>query len=163
MSERTTENAVAWLQNSNSGSVLFNSNEAQGYYATSLDALDPTGNKAGSSSTRALVDWSGDDCAYAGSQLYSACLTPSGATTVDGYTSRYIITRMCRIEGDVNAAGNNCARALATAGNDSPKRGEFKYGDDKRFTSPSGPYYRILTRTDGPKDTVSYTETYVYF
>ena len=70
---------------------------------------------------------------------------------------------MCRTEGDPNSTTNNCAKAIPAGGSQSPKRGELKYGDDKRFASVNGPYYRILVRTAGPKDTVSYTEAYVYF
>lgn len=159
-SDRTIESAITWLQASNTGSTLFNNNAAQGYYATSLDALDPTGKKT-TITTRALVDWNFDGCANAGA--HSACLTPLASNTVNGYATSYIISRMCRTEGDPNLTTNTCAKAIPAGGSQSPKRGELKYGDDTRFTSVNGPYYRILVRTAGPKDTVSYTEAYVYF
>jgi len=160
VSDRAAEAAINWLQTNNTGSTLFNNNTAQGYYATSLDTLDPTGKKS-TASTRALVDWNFDSCANAGT--HSACLTPLASNTINDYTTNYIISRMCRIEGDPNSTANNCTKAIVTSGSESPKRGELKYGDEKRFAGVSGPYYRILVRTAGPKDTVSYTETYVYF
>lgn len=159
-SDRATENAISWLQANNTGNVLFADNTAQGFYSTALYNLDLTNKK--STTSRALVDWDSNDCGYAANGSYSACIDPAAAVTINGYTARYIISRQCETAGDPNLVSNNCARALSSTG-ESPKRGELKYGEDKRFASNSGPYYRILVRTEGPRETVSYTETLVYF
>jgi type IV pilus assembly protein PilX len=159
-SDRAAEAAITWLQDNIGGPTLFNNNEAFGYYASSLTALDVTGKS--SVSTRALVDWKNDDCAYAASGSYATCFDPAPAFSANGYTSRYLITRMCNTVGDPNSTSNGCAKPVATS-NEPAKKGELKYGEDKRFGTPGGPYYRVVVRSEGPRNTVSYTETYVHF
>lgn len=158
---RTAEQAINWLQTNNTGGSLFEDKANSGYYATALQ-VDPTGN----SSSEVAVDWNGDNCENVGTA--SSCLKPvtwavtSTTDLLGSFKNQYVITRMCKIAGDPNVS-NTCSKAVITADGASPKRGELKYGDNVRFATPSGPYYRILVRTAGPKDTVSYTETYVYF
>lgn len=156
-----TESAITWLQNNNAGLTLYNDNTGSGYYATSLTNLDVGGKS--SNAARALADWKGDNCAYAAGGSYAACVRTSAALTANGYTTRYLITRMCKTTGDPNAAGNGCARPVSNSAGQSPKRGELKYGEDKRFATPSGPYFRIVVRSEGPRNTISYTESYVHF
>lgn len=159
--DRGAERAIAYLTPKLGGATLYNNNTDDGYYASSLGELDITGNT--SSNARALVDWNDDGCAYATSGTYAACLEPSLAEGVNGYESRYVIARMCKTTGDPNSSTNNCAKPISTSGAASPKRGELKYGEDKRFEGSAGPYFRIVVRTSGPRNTVSYTETYVHF
>lgn len=157
-----TQEAIEWLQANNTGGTKLHENDTnEGYYATSLDELDITG-KA-NRETRVLVDWNGDNCAYAVERSYASCIAPSEDNSNGDYRSRFIITRMCKTTGDPNDTTNNCAKPISNAGNRSPKRGELKYGEDKRFTVPPGPYFRIVTRTVGPRNTVSFTETYLHF
>lgn len=159
--DRGAERAIAYITPKLGGATLYSNITDDGYYASSLGELDITGNST--SNARALVDWNDDDCAYATSGTYASCLEPSLAEGVNGYESRYIIARMCKTTGDPNSSANNCAKPIATTGAASPKRGELKYGEDKRFEGTAGPYFRIVVRTSGPRNTVSYTETYVHF
>ncbi len=156
--DRATEAAIAWL------TTNFSSTNADvpssGYYSTSLEILDPTG---ASTASRALVDWDGDSCAYAGTSTYSSCLSPSAAVSVNGNEAKYLIARLCQVSGDPNAAGNTCAKPVASSSTASPKRGELKYGEDKRFAGTLTPYFRIVVRIKGARNTVSYTETIVHF
>ena len=48
-SDRGAELAITWLQNNVSGVTLDNDVTASGYYATSTDALDPTGRNTSAS------------------------------------------------------------------------------------------------------------------
>jgi Tfp pilus assembly protein PilX len=156
-----TESAISWLQTNNTGLTLHDDSVNSGYYATSLTNLDVSGKSA--NAARALADWNGDNCAYASGGSYATCVRTSSAIASNGSTTRYLITRMCKTTGDPNAAGNGCARPVANSAGSSPKRGELKYGEDKRFATQSGPYFRIVVRAEGPRNTVSYTESYVHF
>lgn len=160
-SDRGAERAIKYLQPKLGGNTLFSDKEDDGYYASSLAELDISGNS--SSTARILVDWNNDNCAYATASTYASCKEASLAEGDNGYVSQYIIARMCKTTGDPNASANNCAKPVSTTGDASPKRGELKYGDDKRFEGSSGPYFRIVVRTTGPRNTVSFTETYVHF
>lgn len=161
VADSSVETAITWIQANNTGTTLFNDNTAAGYYATSLDTLDVTGKS--SATSRAVVDWDTNGCASI-SGSYTNCLTPASAATANGYTTNYLISRMCRTTGDPNLTTNSCAKQMVTSTTSTaPKRGEIKYGDDKRFTPTAGPYYRIVVHTRGPRNTVSYTETYVHF
>lgn len=156
------EAAVAWLTAANAEAMSLNEDKpGSGYYAASLDELDPAGKST--STTRVLVDWNDDGCAYAAEGTFSVCIKPSAPDSINGYTTQYVITRMCKTTGDPNATGNGCMKPVVNTNDTSPKRGELKYGEDKRFTMPVGPFFRIAARAEGPRNTVSYTETYVYF
>ena len=155
-----SEGAITWLQ-TNAGATLFANNTNSGYYATSLTELDISGKS--SIVTRVVVDWNGDNCAYAASGSFATCIAPTAANSNNGYTTRYVITRMCKTTGDPNATGNGCAKPVSSAVSESPKKGELKYGEDKRFSTTAGPYFRVVVRAEGPRNTVSFTETYVHF
>jgi Tfp pilus assembly protein PilX len=155
------EVAINWVQLNSAATTLLNNDAANGYYATSLTELDVSGKS--SNVSRVLVDWEGNNCSYAPANSYASCITPSSPNSTNDYTSRYVITRMCRTTGAQNAAGNGCAKPVSSASDNTPKRGEIKYGEDKRFAAPPGPYYRIVVRSEGPRKTVSFTETYVHF
>lgn len=159
--DRGTEAGITWLQTNNAGTTLYTNNVGAGYYSSSMDELDVTG-KA-SRATRILVDWNDNNCSYAASGSYANCIAPSAKNTTNGYTTRYVITRMCETTGDPNATGNGCAKPISSANGLSPKRGEIKYGEDKRFAAVAGPYFRIVVRAEGPRNTVSFTETYIHF
>lgn len=155
IADDAAELAVQTLLALDVGNALLDDIPAQGYYATSIDELDPTGNSG--RSNRAVVNWTGAPC----QQPNTRCLAPR---TINGQNVQYLITRMCQTSGDPDAAGNSCARPLATANAASTKRGELKYGEHARFTGNApGPFYRILVRVTGPRNTVSFTETYIYF
>lgn len=161
--DRSVEAAIAWLATNNSGGTLDSSNPGVGYYATSLDELDVTGRS--NIATRSLANWNSDACATANVSggAFANCLQTSPEATIGVFTTRYIITRMCKTTGSPNALANNCAKPTASTTSTPQKRGEIKYGDDKRFSTPPGPYFRIVVRSVGPRNTTSYVESYVHF
>lgn len=163
---RGAEAAIAWLESQGGTSLYFDS-PANGYYAASMETMDPTnGGKIAQElgvEKPALVDWDHDGCAYADPTTYTTCLAPSPQVKVGDHTLNYIITRLCRTTGDHQAAGNYCAMPVqASTDSASPSRGELKYGE-KRFEFPPGPFYRIVVRALGARHTSSYTETVVHF
>lgn len=162
-SDQSVDTAVAWIQANLSGATLNTNATANGYYATSLSSLDPSGNA--NDATRARVDWAGDNCGgCVSADSCLACMTPSASTTTsDGYSHSYVITRMCKTEEDPNATTNSCVLPTTTSAGVSPKKGELKYGDNVRFTNSGSPYFRIIVRTSGPRNTATITETYVHF
>jgi Tfp pilus assembly protein PilX len=163
--DQVANQAMDWLaaeSAANGGLALYADSIPDGYYATSLDALDPTGNGS-TDKSRALVDWSGDGCAYAAAGSFATCLDPSAAKAGGQNAGRWIITRLCKTTGAPGAAGNSCAVPLTKVAVESGG-GECKYGNCARFGPGSGgPYFRIIVRSVGARGTVSFTESIVYF
>lgn len=144
------------------------SDSTTAYYATSLDALDISGHST--DATRALIDWDNNGCAYATGGTFATCLKASPPVTVSGFETRYVIARMCRTTGDPNAATNNCSVPTTVgATRKQINKGEIKYGMTTMLKDSSGSsggagalqMFRIIVRAKGPRNTVSYTETYV--
>jgi type IV pilus assembly protein PilX len=153
-----TEAAIAWLQARIGTAELYQDSPENGYYATSMDLLDVSGGK--NDPALARVDWDFNDCQ--GAQAAN-CVTPSPALDAgNGNTVSTMIHRLCAQPLDPNSSLNSCVNALQS-GDASAKRGELKYGDDKRFGGQPAEYYRITTRVKGPKNTVSLIETVVNF
>ncbi|MEW5943891.1 MAG: hypothetical protein AB1710_08580 [Pseudomonadota bacterium] len=150
------EAAITWLTSVAGTANSYNDQPASGYYATSQDNLDLTSRDP----ARAWVDWNFDNC---GGASIPACIAPAApVSAAGGNTVTYIIHRLCLSSGDPNAAGNSCANYQASSST-SPKRGELRYGDDKRFEPLPVEYYRITSRVVGPRNTVSYVETILHF
>lgn len=139
------------------------------YYATSLDALDISGHS--SSTTRAIVDWENNGCSYASSGTYASCLKASPTVTTNGFQTNYVVARMCKTTGDPNASANNCAQPTTVgASNKQINKGEMKYGMTTMLRTAGGGsgsssasllMFRVIVRAKGPRNTVSYTETYI--
>lgn len=159
--ERATEAAIAFLQTvpdrtKNSGN---DNGGSSGYYASSTDTLDPTGQ--GSDATRLLVDWAADGCSY--TETEGLCsLGARNAAADGGVRSDYVIFRLCRQAGSVTE-GNPCITPEDASSGTSSKRGKLDYGDYARFKGSPDAYYRIIVRSVGARNTVSYTETIIHF
>lgn len=154
--------ALAWISTRTGGVTLDADDTNNGYFASSLDVLDPTGNGSIGNS-RVLVDWNADDCAYAPSGSFANCITPSAANAFGTNSGRWIITRLCRTAGSPSASTNSCSVPLTKVSTETGG-GEIKYGGGVRFTPASGgPFYRIIVRNVGARGTVSFTETIAYF
>lgn len=154
--------ALAWLQTAQTGNLDADI-AASGYYANSQDGLDPTGQRTSAQTPLALVDWFGDgSCSYASAGTFSACVVRAKqGTPVNGNQVRWVITRLCKTSAAVSTA-NPCAKPATTSSSTASERGEV--GSGGRLSGlTSSPYYRIIVRTDGPRNTVSYTETLVHF
>lgn len=164
--DRGVETAVTWLKAARSGNACggtpstYCNNENQGYYASAIANFDITGNS--SQSNRIIVDWDNNGCSYAAESSYIGCIKPSAVATINGVEVRYVITRLCRLIGDPNGINNSC-RQVSQSSSGSSKKGEIKYGEDKRFTGSNTPYYRVIVRARGARNTVSYTETTIGF
>lgn len=152
-----TEAAIAWLTPLNGSVNLYVNNADKGYYATSQGTLDPTNSHA--SATTPAVDWDDNNCS---GLPHSVCVKPAPAITIGDNSVSYIINRLCEAEADPNSVGNSCV-TYQSSSSTSPKRGELKYGEDKRFEPLPGPYYRIISRVRGPRNTVSFVETVIHF
>jgi hypothetical protein len=135
---------------------------AAGYYASSLENLDPTGGSTTAGNKLIIVDWLGDGtCAYAAAGSFSACLQAKLGTSVNGNTVRWVITRLCKQTG-VIAATNPCSAPVVASSVGSSNMGVLVAG--KRFTATAAsPYYRVVVRTQGARNTVSFTEAIVHF
>src|SRR5207247_3377787 len=146
----------------------------KGYYASSLDDLDPTGSTHDVS--LAIIDWDEDNCASAPSGTYSGtCKTaspkvaikdPSGKNVIG--SAKYLIARLCSAPGSptgVDAGGKPivCSKPPTAGTSTAEGRGEI---GGKSYMRPDvtvvGPYYRIVVRAVGGRNTVSSTETIVH-
>jgi type IV pilus assembly protein PilX len=154
-----TERAIDWLNANNGGDTLYTSRVNDGYHATSQTTLDVTNTRV--SETNMAVDWEGKSCEALGVSGAN-CIKPSASVTVGDNAVSYIIQRLCLVAEDPNSATNSCVTYQAKDST-SAKRGELKYGEDKRFATLPGPYYRVVTRVGGPRNTVSFVETMVHF
>lgn len=157
------ERALVWLKANAAGATLDKNGAAgSGYFATSLDGLDPTGRVTSSANKMALVDWQGDGkCAYVDVNSFSGvCIAPKTEVLDDGSTARWVIMRMCAKQEAV-AAGNTCSRPLATSTSTASERGEVT--GPRIAASVASPYYRVVVQVQGPRKTVSFTETIVHF
>ena len=146
-----------------------------GYYASSDANLDPTGNGL-QAVTRKLIDWgdvagSGDDfcAAYAASSYDTCAYTPNagddgkGVVAVNGNAASYIVFRLCDGPGSHASGAVQCATETTASVNNC--QGAINYENEGHCASggASTPLYRILVRTVGARNTVSYTETIVHF
>ena len=126
-----TTAAYAWLGANSSGTTLQGSSSANGYFAT-RPATEP--------------DWF-DESSW-GSAYKVNNLAPDAA----GNRVRFIIHRMCTIAGAYNATGNECALYYPTSGASSG--GSMAVGSTQ-FEGIPQLFYRVTTRVDGPRNTIS--------
>lgn len=171
--DQATKTALDWL--SKHGTVL-NSDSlgqglGQGYYASTeefdsagkaLDPVDVTGQQV-TGVNRNIVDWTHDNCAAGPGPLCSFAVP---ATKITGSNSaRYIIFRLCSQPGDYGSSGytGSCAVPLTSNSNGDGNKGLVNYKGGLRPDSAAGPYYRIVVRVQGARNTTSFTEAVVHF
>lgn len=164
---RVAQTALNWVRDQlavNDGASLQADVPASGYYATSLDTLDPTAAAARSANVQALVDWDGNGCLVDGQNVNPpACIQPSAATQVGEDTVRFVITRLCRAAGPVDDNGG-CARPPLPDSVEGANKGINNCLEDclDADLAPAT-MYRVITRTLGPKGTTTFTETLAHF
>lgn len=152
------EQAIRWLQDNTAGNVLEGDRESAGYYASSLERLDPTGNRSGVAPVL-LAGWD-DRCASGGSAT-TICYRSSDPITVNGNQVQWIITRLCAGPGPAGGV-NSCAMPVDAGTTFVNDRGQV--GQDGRIKDVStSPYFRIVVRVAGPRQTTSITEQLVHF
>lgn len=141
-----------------------NGTEGSGYYASARNLLDATGQQS-ADTARTLIDWDGDNCAYAASGSFAACdvepATASGLSLPGGTTVRYVVLRQCQNTGAVATA--NCAAPLTSAGDGGVDRSQLSYAAPTRPGSEAGVFYRVIVRVSAVRGTTSFTETIVQF
>jgi len=126
------QNAVAWIQ-ANTGNGVLNATAAgSGYYAQEAEP-----------------DWNQPT-------LWAACGTCQSVDAA-GNTVSYVIHRMCTAQGATNAVGNFCA---AMTSNAAGAGGSFS-SDAVNFTGTARNFYRITVQSQGPRNTVSISQTFV--
>lgn len=143
------EAARTWLM-ANSGALIAD-NAAQGYYATSQDSLDITGNKT-PTVTSDNVAWSG------GAGAASAkCVTVDAA----GNTACYVIHRLCNSAGAIDAATCSTMQAVKGGSSMGGIRPMTTYQERSWTEIATMAYYRVTVRIAGPRNTISYIQAFV--
>ena len=155
------EEAMKWLNDNQGGEKLNDHDTAHGYYAASTDNLDPTGTRTSASDPLPVVNWDGG-CMGLPAGSYSTCsIVPFKAADVNGNRVQYVIQRMC--DTAAPAGGTNyCVRPPGSTTGSAKERGELQPGG-RLAGGQASPYYRIIVRVEGPRNTVSYTESFVHF
>lgn len=154
-----TEAAIVWLNGNAAGNTLHEHIAAQGYYANSADACDLTGS-ATPNDPADDVQWGDDDPGI-------ACqMVGFEAAPVGDYRVRYVINRMCNVEGNPASAlaadgvtARVCSRADGSDSGSSTLVGP-SYGF-MPFSGSSRIYYRITTQVTGPRNTTRYVQAFV--
>lgn len=161
--DRATEAARAWLMAP--GRDLTVDDPTEGYYATSQEQLDPTGRLTSTGNRMAVVNWGDSDscaCVAAGTCL-NCTRTPSPEATYNSVRARFLITRLCPLGGAFTAANACAAPTVAALSGGKGAQGEVRIGTETRPSAAAQvPYYRVIVRTVGGRNTVSFTETVLY-
>ncbi len=142
VADRGTQEAVKWLQDNSAGAILQNTNTGQGYFS-SRPVVEPNWFDTNSWSESIAVN--------------------GGAPDAGGNVVRYVIHRMCTqpdtpYNGDNAGVANQCALYFAASA--AASGGSMAVGAPQFVGSPQL-YYRITTRVEGPRDTVSVIQTSV--
>lgn len=166
--DRVAQEAIAMLyaKLTVDADSLNNDLPAEGYYASQPARLDATGNARAGDATRALIAWDSGYCGTYPSASHASCSHTPKASTADltaGNSAAYIVFRMCESAGSVDVSTTRCATTAASVSNTC--QGAINYENEGKCPSGAGvtPYYRVLVRTLGPRNTASYTETIVHF
>jgi len=121
-----------------------------GYYSTRQDNLDITGNLTQGGTDG--VDWGGSDP--------SQPVKAFDAGDVDGTGNHvyFLIQRMCAIPGGINDPGQDCTTASNNALGSSQSAPDYS---TYALKIKNQVYYRITSRVNGAKSTVSYVQAVV--
>lgn len=175
-SERATQLAIRGITSALSSNVnaMDQSNSGNGYYASAPLNVDVTGNALEGNNARVLINWDEDFCSSYANGSYASCsLTPArDALQINGNRASFIVFRLCSAAGaytdeNVHCATDNASFTGAPGVSQSGEQcqGAISYensGNCYQTTVEHQPVvYRIVVRTLGPRNTVSYTETLV--
>jgi type IV pilus assembly protein PilX len=142
VADRGTQEATQWLTANSAGATLQSTDEARGYF-----------------SSRPVVE---PDFFDAASWTQSVALN-GGAPDASGNVIRYQIHRMCTLpdtayNGSIGATANECALYFATSA--AASGGSMAVGAPQFIGTPQL-YYRVTTRVEGPRNTVSVIQSSV--
>ncbi len=149
-SDRGVETAIGWINSTAVANVtnLEADNVAKGYMA-SYATLDLDNHAI----LKADATWANNSMPATGSDI------TGGIENTSQNNIRYIVQRMCRNPG--TPTKDNCLLGEAEIGSGSKGVKDATEAGAIINTTQS-PVYRITVRVTGPKNTVSYTQTYVY-
>lgn len=156
--DEAMRHAIDMIAAGQGGTSLDEDNAAAGYYARQLPFLDITG--SGKNANRNLIDWKLDGCADQDPKPAPAnCIKPASEKIElpNGVWARYIVMKMCSTDyGEaVDCLGPTDQLSMETL-----ESGELKYTESEY---PKGKatavYYRIIVRTEGTREAVTYTES----
>lgn len=171
--DQATRQAIQWL--SDNRSALNTDLPASGYYAstkefaadgvTAQPPVDTTWKQLDGVVNRQLIDWDNNTCSAVGSNTYTSCaLKATSVGAINGNAASYVMFRLCSKAGDYSIDTSiSCAKPLSTTAALASGRGDLNYADPDKFKSTSGPYYRVVVRVLGARNTASYTETIIHF
>jgi type IV pilus assembly protein PilX len=149
-SDRGIETALAWVNTTAIANLatLNGNSVANGYFST-FDELDLDDRAI----LKAAATWTANSAPATGNGI------TAGRELDTGNEIRYIVQRMCR--EPLAPTKENCQFGEAEVGSGSKG---VKSGDEAGaiVDSAESPIYRVTVRVVGPKNTVSYTQTYVY-
>ena len=137
VADRGTQEAAAWLVANSAGAGLDNDNPAGGYLA-----MIPPGEPD--------QDW------FDLNTWNTFVLVNGGTPDAAGNVVRYVIHRLCNGTGNYNAT--TCALYFGTSG--AASGGSMAVGAPVFVGTPQL-YYRVTTRVDGPRDTVTVIQSSV--
>jgi type IV pilus assembly protein PilX len=169
--DQAARQAIAWLVNN---TASLNTDASSGYYASTLELvaadgsvtppIDVTGRQV-SSNNRQLIDWDGDGCKYATSGTFKACtILSSSLDDINGNKPRYVIFRLCSKPGDFTKDDTiSCSTPLKSSSGGTTSKEACDYKGCPIPTSGFQPYYRVVVRVQGARNTTSFTETIVHF
>jgi Tfp pilus assembly protein PilX len=155
-SDRGVETALNWIE----AKVIVNpedlytntaANADDGYYATYLAPSSPDLDNA--DVLKSDATWAASSADATGPDIVA------GTEEASQNNIRYIIQRMCRVDGEPSQG--NCLLGEAEIGTSS-KGVKSATEAGAIVSSKQSPMYRVTLRVDGPKNTTSYTQTYVY-
>lgn len=150
--------AMGYLEKGQADGLLEKSVEADGYYVDSFPLLDITGN--GTDAKRTQIDWKLDGCKDA-DPAPAKCVKPiaTALTIPNGLSARYLVMKMCTMDGGTA----DCLGPTSQKSEDTSESGELNYKEPMYAKSMGmAVYYRIIVRTDGARDAVTYTEAIVH-
>ena len=135
VADRGVQEAARWVGVNSSGTTLQVDNAPAGYYS-SLPPTDPN--------YFDLDSWS------------SSVLMNGGTPDASGNIVRYVIHRMCNLPATpYNDPNQECGTQTSLA----TSEGGSKKSQSPQFTGPPILYYRVTTRVDGPRNTVTVIQT----
>lgn len=162
------EEARTWLLANASG--LTADIPARGYYATSLDTLDMTGNKTQAKDKNnnnivysAQVKWlNPSNTLNTGmAEVKAYCPTTTALTSTTGNKYCYIIQRLCNAAGPLS--GGTCSTKSGIRGGSTlgASRQMASYQQGSWISTTAYGYYRITVRVAGPRNNFSFVQAYI--
>ncbi|MFG6447832.1 hypothetical protein ACG0Z6_06175 [Roseateles sp. BYS180W] len=164
-----TQQAVTWLEdNAQVADTINGKDSVKGYYATYDPDWASVDFNGSDSDLTARIDWDETGCPGFG----GTCLTPSDEIVINDLVKfdrnipvkgRYVVLRLCS-DSRPQDSGTQCARVPLSDEDLATDRGELNAANPRRLSAVNPKvYYRIIVRSQGPRNSVTYTEALVHF